>query len=152
MTGKRIKLSVEIIVNKILKVGPFPTLVAKSLGVSYQAIYARSTKSKQIRDAFVTAGEQFLDDAENAVYKAIKKGNAKIAIQVLKTRGKNRGYSTRIETTGIEGGPIREAIGPDLENLSDDALREYLTGLAKAATDLASKSPATSPGGDDPPG
>jgi hypothetical protein len=150
MSYKR-NMTVDEIIDAIHRIGPYQTLIAHYLGVTFQAIWARKKRNKKIAAAFLEAEEYMKDKAEHTVNKAIDLGDAKIAMEYLKTKGKDRGYSTRVETTGAEGGPIRQAIGPDLENLSDDALQQYLAGLAKAAADLAGRPTSASTGGDDPP-
>jgi hypothetical protein len=150
VSGKR-HLKVEEIIDAIQRIGPYQTLIARDLGVTFQAIWTRKKYNKKVAAAYLEAEEHMKDKAEHTVNDAIDLGDAKIAMEYLKTKGKDRGYSTRVETTGAEGGPIRQAIGPDLENLSDDGLPKYLTGLAKAALDITSQPPAASPGGDDPP-
>lgn len=137
MAGKR-WLTVSEIIKAIEIVGPYQGKIAKHLGVTFEAIWLRKKKNKKIAAAYFQAEEELKDKAEQTVNHAIDLGDAKIAMEYLKTRGKDRGYATRVEQTGADGGPMRQAIGPDLENLTDDALQHYIAGLAKAAAGLAS--------------
>lgn len=51
--------------------------------------------------------EGMLDDIEGGVFAAAISGDGPSQRFVLSTIGKNRGYSTRVENTGSEGGPLR---------------------------------------------
>ena len=69
-----------------------------------------------------------LDKAETALHKAIEEGNVQAITFYLKTKGKGRGYSTRWELTGADGGPVQTRTEiVDVSNLSVEQL-EALAG------------------------
>ncbi|MGD9613826.1 MAG: hypothetical protein AB7H90_01365 [Alphaproteobacteria bacterium] len=92
--------------------------------------------------------EEAKDLAEAAVIKAIVAGDGNLAMKYLMTKGKDRGYSTRSEMTGVNGGPI-EVTGDARRRIADqlDAMADrvgHLNGRANGAA-------AAEGEGEDPP-
>lgn len=129
------KFTVKAAINAVRAIGPYPKKIADSLGVTTSAFYQRMEKYPSLREAYESEIEGQFDTAETTIIQNIKT-DPRIALEFMKTKGKSRGYSTRVETTGPGGGPIRQAIGPDLENMSNDALANYVNGLFKTALDV----------------
>ena len=50
--------------------------------------------------------EELLDVAENSLHTLIRDGHASSIFFFLRTMGRDRGYSERVESTGLNGGPI----------------------------------------------
>jgi hypothetical protein len=50
--------------------------------------------------------QEILDKAEDNIFGAVAKGDVNQSQFVLKTLGKDRGYATRQESTGKDGGPV----------------------------------------------
>lgn len=61
----------------------------------------------EIKEIFDEVRESLVDDVEASVFSCALAGDGPSQRFVLSTIGKNRGYSTRTETTGAEGGPVR---------------------------------------------
>lgn len=80
--------------------------VARSYGVSRQAVHNWINASSTAQQALHDARESMLDTAESMLYKKIVDGDNTMIIFLLKTQGKERGYSERFEHTGRDGGPI----------------------------------------------
>lgn len=99
--------------------------VARSLGVSREAIYKQIRKYKTLQGALDTARETMLDNAETALYDQALEGNTTALIFFLKTQGKSRGYTERSELTGADGGAINIR---DVKDMSDDELRAIING------------------------
>lgn len=73
--------------------------------------------------------DQTLDLAESKLVSAIGEGDMKSVFFFLRTKGKHRGYTERVETTGPNGGPIETESRIDLSDLGPeerDALRKIL--------------------------
>lgn len=83
-------------------------VLSSSIGekITRQAIWRRVKRSKKLQQAQLDAREQIIDLAESVVTKALLDGNWKVAVNVLKTLGKERGYCERQELTGGNGPPI----------------------------------------------
>lgn len=65
---------------------------AKRLGVSRTAIRKRVKKSLEISALVEDFREGQLDEAEAALFRAVKRGDIRAICFVLKTLGKDRGY------------------------------------------------------------
>jgi hypothetical protein len=82
--------------------------VAKCLKIARKTVYEKINKSKLLQDVLEDSREKTLDDAEDMLGKAIRKGEAWAVCFTLKTKGKKRGYVERIENTGANGNPIEQ--------------------------------------------
>lgn len=65
---------------------------AYNIRVSYNAIFQRIQHSKRLQEAQEGARAQVADTAESVTVSELKKGNWRVAIRVLATLGKRRGY------------------------------------------------------------
>lgn len=83
-------------------------LISKALKIKYtrQAIAERVAKSADLQAALDEGREMVLDVAENRLYELIEQGDKNAIMFALKTRGKSRGYSERLEQTGADGAPL----------------------------------------------
>ena len=111
--------------------------VARSFGLTRNAIAARVSKSAKLQKARDEARETMLDNAETTLYDEALNGNTAALIFFLKTQGKSRGYIERTELTGADAGPVQVAHSLDLSEMSDDALRDSLAALSRVAAQLA---------------
>lgn len=80
--------------------------------------------------------EEFIDAVEEKHQSAALNGDVGTQRFFLTTRGKNRGYTTRVETTGKDGAPIEGILKVD-GSISDSALEEL---MAMRDRELAEKS------------
>jgi hypothetical protein len=92
------------------------------------------------------------DIAEGQLVKSIKKGQAWAVKFWLTTKGRDRGFVTRTEQTGKNGGPIQHVpIDPAvLKGLSDDDLDRFEAFCARLAGD-AGDGIESDPGGEGTP-
>jgi hypothetical protein len=71
---------------------------SKKLGIHPETLRRRMEKNQQLVDVCDEAGEQLLDDAEDAIVRMVRdskhRGHAQAVIAVLKLRGKSRGWET----------------------------------------------------------
>ena len=82
---------------------------AQALGVSRQTVYNFMQANPQVDwdEVRANADEELLDVAEGHLQTAIRSGDLKTIRWYAERKGKNRGYTTRTETTGADGGPIQ---------------------------------------------
>jgi hypothetical protein len=85
---------------------PFVTTLAKRLGVTRRYVYTLLKKFSTAQDALEDQRDAMLDFAEDALMKAVARGNISAIIFLLKTQGKERGYVERQEIAGPDSGPV----------------------------------------------
>ena len=79
-------------------------------------------------EMMVEVRESVLDEIEENVINQARRGDAQQARFVLQTIGKDRGYTTRAESTGAGGGPIDlRAARVDASQLDDDTIKKILS-------------------------
>jgi predicted transcriptional regulator len=113
--------SVETIKNTISQAMGNLTIVAKSLGVSRTAVF-NWVQEYELKGIVEEARENRLDFVESALDNLIKKGDTAAIIFFLKTQGRSRGYSEKVdvEHTGKDGEPLTlriEIIKPDVDKI-----------------------------------
>lgn len=100
--------------------------IARALGVNRATVWARCQESVTLMAALESARESMLDNAESVLYKKVLEGSTAELLFFLKTRGKGRGYSERMEHTGADGQPIDIRRVAELSDEELDALAERL--------------------------
>ena len=94
--------------------------VARSFGVSRNAVQRRIDGNERLQEALREARETMLDNAERTLYDEATDGNTTALIFFLKTQGKSRGYIERQEHTGADGGAINIAYVNDWRTDQND--------------------------------
>ncbi len=79
--------------------------------VSRQRIWEIVDADPKLRALVDDLSETFIDFAENKLFQAIKKGNIYATCFFLRTRGRHRGYSERLEVTPVVSREIEVEIG-----------------------------------------
>jgi DNA-binding transcriptional MerR regulator len=80
---------------------------ARALGCSRDTIRTYLEEYTAVAQAKLDQREAVTDMAENALYEAIRRGEAWAVCFYLKCMAKNRGYIERAELTGNGGGPVK---------------------------------------------
>lgn len=103
------RLTPERLIAAIRRCKGMLTLVAKELGVSYEAVRKSVHRFPTVAAALREARDEVTDTAELALYKRIQNGDPWAVQFWLKTQGKSRGFVERQEITGADGEavPIR---------------------------------------------
>ncbi len=83
--------------------------VARHFGVSRGTIWNRINESTTLMAVLKDSREAMIDNVESRLYKNALDGDTASMIFFLKTQGRNRGYSERVEVTGADGGALRLA-------------------------------------------
>lgn len=90
------------------------TQAARRLGCSRQTVHKKINKYKTVREARDEGRARAVDEGEGRLMKIVKdsdhKDHFKAVRMLLRTQGKNRGYSERHEHSGPGGGPVRHAL------------------------------------------
>lgn len=107
--------------------------------ITRQAIEYRVKKNPELKAAAEDAREIITDLAESKLVNSINKGDAWAVRFWLTTKGKDRGYTTRQEQTGKNGGAIETMqLDPErLKGMTDDELDalEKATGRLQRGDD-----------------
>jgi hypothetical protein len=129
----------------IEKKARFPEVLRDSLGIVTNACLklkiGRPTYYKWCREdpefnaACDAVQEYTMDFVEGKLLELINEKHPAAIIFYAKTKGKNRGYVERMETTGAGGGAIKNEVevlsGPDLETFERYRARERAKGVAE---------------------
>lgn len=92
---------------------------AEACGVARQTFWKFMKDNPELEDVRNECEEGLLDIGEKHLTTAIGTGDMKTIRWHLERKGKNRGYTTRQETTGADGAPLeiaqieRRVIDPD---------------------------------------
>jgi len=86
------------------------TNACKKAGIERRTYYDWRKADPEFAADCDEAGEQTLDFVESKLQTLIDKENPAAIIFYMKTKGKNRGYVERIETSGKDGGPIETKV------------------------------------------
>lgn len=79
---------------------------AEALQCSRQALYNFLERFPELNAVREEASERLVDVAESHLASALQDGDMKTIRWYMERKGKNRGYTTRVEQTGMDGGPI----------------------------------------------
>jgi hypothetical protein len=111
----------------IYKTGGVYAHMAYLLGRRRNAIREYVIANPDLMDMVAEVRETAIDLVENNVLQQAVNGDAQQGRFILQTLGKDRGYSSRSETTGKDGGPIdmRHAT-IDPSKLDDDTIKKLL--------------------------
>ena len=79
---------------------------ARLLGCTRATVYKYVNTHMTVKNALDDQRETRIDYVENKLMQQIEDGNVTAMIYFLKTQGKHRGWSERLELTGKEGGAV----------------------------------------------
>lgn len=79
---------------------------AEACGCTRQTLWRFMQAHPELQEVRDECDEELLDIGENHVSKAIDAGDLKTIRWQLERKGKNRGYNTRVEQTGADGGAL----------------------------------------------
>ena len=130
--GRRPKLSVARAKQALEQAGAIRTIAAKKLAVHRSTLCSFMNKHPSLQAFANEIEEDLKDDAENQVVLAIRAGDMPTVRWYLETKGKDRGYVRRVESTGADGGPIETLPKMDLSVLTDEELEIMLLAAERA--------------------
>lgn len=110
------------------------TLIAKLLKRGRRSVENFIMRTLELRELQEDVEEAFLDEVEGKYKNLAKAGDPGAARFFLTTKAKNRGYVTRVESTGKDGTPI-EVDEINARTLLSDKLDRLLKRRAEATVD-----------------
>ncbi len=103
----RIQFTTEQIIEALENNTGIIVHAAKALGIGRNTLSAWVKAEPELNAARVGASGHMLDLAKKNVLKALEAGDLATSREILRTLGKNEGFSERVETTGANGGAIQ---------------------------------------------
>lgn len=100
------KLSVAKVEKALREHDGIIKYAAEACGVARMTLYRFMQAHPELEEVRQEADEELLDIGEGHVRTAIKMNDLKTIRWHLERKGKNRGYNTRVEQTGADGGPL----------------------------------------------
>lgn len=97
-------------VRAMLEAEGFPRKISFLLGMPRKAVIDFIQADLELIELQQELREGTLDDVESKVLESATSGDGANGRFVLQTIGKDRGYSTRTETTGKDGEPLTEPL------------------------------------------
>jgi len=110
------------------------TTACAKLRISRPLYYKWYNGDPEFKELCDQVDEDVLDLGESVLYELVKEKNVVATIFLLKTRGKKRGYVERLETTGKDGGAIKNEVqlsGADFETFQRAAARKRDRDIAE---------------------
>lgn len=97
-------------------------MVARKCGVARGTLYRHLERSPELRAALQDARETMVDHVESRLYDNALKGDTTAVIFFLKTQGRMRGYSEKLELD------VHQGKRP--QDMTDDELESYIASLS----------------------
>lgn len=101
------------------------SLICRALGRSRSSLSGFVARNEMLVDLFNDVEQTFIDEIEVLHKEAARRGDLQSQRFFLTTKGKDRGYSTRTESTGKDAGPVQmhtviELVAPKLNDDRQD--------------------------------
>ena len=103
----KMKFTEEQVIEALKETKGLQALAAYKLGCNVSTIWRYSERFESVKEELKHQHESLLDMAEGKLYQAIQNGEAWAICFFLKTRGKKRHYSERLQITDGEGNPVQ---------------------------------------------
>lgn len=113
----------------ILMTGGVFSQMASLLGRNRNRVRDYVLSRPEVKRVYDEVRESILDEVECSVIKSALNGDTANQRFILTTLGKDRGYTTRVENTGANGGPVQVIDPSVLEGMSTEEIRSRLHTL-----------------------
>ena len=140
--------NVEAVIDAIRDYNGNLAAVGRKFGCTRQAVDQYVKNHPTARAACAESRETMLDNAESILYKKVLAGDTQELLFFLRTQGKSRGYTERVEQehSGPNGGPIQTTTR--YAEMSDDELDGR---IAELESQRAAGIPTPARGAEPPP-
>ena len=115
---KKRPLSVEGVAAQVRRLRGNYAAVARYFGVTRRAVAKYVRAHSSLWDVAEDAREAELDEAEDSLGEAVRRGEGWAVCFLLKTRGRSRGYVERLEVREVTDEDIDKAIADELQTLA----------------------------------
>ena len=111
------------LIESVFKHRAVITPIAEELGVVYQTIKNYYENDEEVQQAVVDANAGILDLAEQGLYRKLEAEDLRAITYVLDRKGKDRGYTTRVENIITEK-PAKGYVGVSPDDWDDEYEQE----------------------------
>jgi len=140
------RLSKKAIVEALQATAGRVVEAAEKLGCSREHLHRRIRGNPALQEALDAARQRLIDLAEGELVKKVKRGNLTAIIFLLKTLGRDRGYSERVELEHTGRGEVRLAgVDVDQLRLKAERLLQWNAQRQTSRPDKPDGSPASRP-------
>ncbi len=105
------KYTAEQMVEAIKGSGGLVNLVAARLGCGRATVYRYRDRYASVREALEEERAVFLDMVESRFFELIEAGNVDAILFGLRTLGKDRGYTTKVDIRAVGRRAVEELLG-----------------------------------------
>lgn len=116
------RLSIARVKFALEQCGGIRAAAARTLKVSRTTLWRYIGRHPALQDYLAEIDEEVLDLAEGKVLQAVRAGDMKTVMWFLECKGKDRGYTRRVEATGKDGAPVEVRQTIDLSKLTLEEL------------------------------
>lgn len=124
------KFTDALILQALKNAKGLKALAAMALGCSLSTVELAAARNPKIAEEIRQQKETVLDLVEGKLYTAARNGEAWAICFLLKTQGKSRGYSERLEHTGGGGTPLVPT--PQVRTVDNGNLHAVLQSLVES--------------------
>ncbi len=108
------------------------TYAAAEVGIHRRTVYDWQEADPAFAKAVREIDNRQLDFVEAALLKNIKNEDTRAITFYLSTKGRARGYTTRVEISGPHEGPVRSEVSVNVEEARSEMSDKAMTGAMKA--------------------
>jgi hypothetical protein len=131
MSQKKIP-SKEVLIEALKELDGNMAACARRFHCSRGTVWSVVNSDLELRELVDELSSSFTDEAEQTLFKAIRDGNIIATIFYLKTRGRDRGYSERLELVPLSTQSIEIELGCPTSNAIEDSQTQALNGHGAA--------------------
>ena len=137
MSIRKSRLTVKRVKAALQGAAGIRAVAARNLGVDRSTLYRFICQHPGLTEELEDIEEELKDLAEGKILQLIRAGDGQTVRWYMEMKGKDRGYTRRVENVGRDGGPIETTTTVDLSALTDEQLRQLqdLMILAGAVDD-----------------
>ena len=111
---------IPLVIEHLRAAGGIKTIAAQRLKIGRSTLYRFIEAHPEIVEEITEIEASILDVAEAQVVKALNAGDMPTVRWFLETKGKDLGYTRRVENTGKGGGPMEVQQKADLADYTDE--------------------------------
>lgn len=135
LVTERIRLQKDMFVKELKSRLGLIMMTCEATGISHDTVKNWARTDQKFLEQISGVQEYTLDAVEQRfLKKIIDEGDTTAMIFYLKTKGKNRGFSTRLELTGANGGPLESEQTIKMAEIQKELPDDVLNAIIASTT------------------